>query len=51
MDNLINHFNNIDTSFRKMKFVTVLSLVCAAVIAVGSVAASGWFMEKSNGTI
>ena len=51
MDNLINHFNNIDASFRKMKFVTVLSLVCAVVIAVGSVAASGWFMEKSNGTI
>jgi conjugative transposon TraK protein len=34
-----------------MKFVTVLSLVCAAVIAVGSVAATGWFLEKSNGTI
>ena len=51
MENLIKHFNSIDTSFRKMKFVTVLSLICAAVIAVGSVAASGWFMEKSNGTI
>ena len=51
MDNLINHFNSIDASFKKMKFVTVLSLVCAAVIAVGSVAASGWFLEKSNGTI
>ena len=51
MDNLINHFNSIDASFRKMKFVTVLSLVCAAVIAVGSVAATGWFLEKSNGTI
>ena len=51
MENLIKHFNNIDTSFRKMKFVTVFALVCATVIAIGSVAASGWFMEKSNGTI
>ena len=51
MENLIKHFNNIDTSFRKMKFVTVFALVCATVIAIGSVAASGWFIEKSNGTI
>ena len=48
MDNLINHFNNIDASFRKMKFVTVLSLVCAVVIAVGSVAASGWFIATAS---
>ena len=51
MENLIKHFNSIDTSFRKMKFVTVLALVSAVIIAVGSVAASGWFMEKANGTI
>lgn len=51
MDNLNKYFNNIDTSFRKMKFVTVLALVSATVIAVGSVAASGWLLEKANGTI
>lgn len=51
MENLIKHFNSIDTSFRKMKFVTVLALVSAVIIAVSSVAASGWFMEKANGTI
>lgn len=51
MENLIKHFNSIDTSFRKMKFVTVLALVSAVIIAVGSVATSGWFMEKANGTI
>lgn len=51
MDNLNKYFNNIETSFRKMKFVTVLALVSATVIAVGSVAASGWFLEKANGTI
>jgi conjugative transposon TraK protein len=51
MENLIKYFNNIETSFKKMKFITVLSICTAAVIAVGSVAASGWFLEKSNGTI
>lgn len=51
MENLIKYFNNIETSFKKMKFISVLSICAAAVIAVGSVAASGWFLEKSNGTI
>ena len=51
MENLIKHFNSIDTSFRKMKFVTVLALAAATIIAVGSTAVSGWFMEKANGTI
>ena len=51
MENLIKYFTNIETSFKKMKFITVLSICAAAVIAVGSVAASGWFLEKSNGTI
>jgi conjugative transposon TraK protein len=51
MENLIKYFNNIETSFKKMKFITVLSICAAAVIAVGSVAASGWFLEKSNGPI
>lgn len=51
MDNLIKYFNNIETSFRKMKFVTILAVCAAAIIAVGSVVASGWFIEKSNDTI
>jgi conjugative transposon TraK protein len=51
MENLINHFNTIDSSFRKMKFVTVLALAAAIIISVSSVTVSGWFMEKSNGTI
>lgn len=51
MENLIKYFNNIETSFRKMKFVTILSVCAAAVIAVGSVAASGWFLDKSQDTI
>lgn len=51
MENLIKYFNNIETSFRRMKFITVLCICAAAVIAVGSVAASGWFLEKSGETI
>ena len=51
MENLIKYFNNIETSFKKMKFVTVLSICAAAVIAVGSVAAACWYMEQSGQTI
>ena len=51
MENLIKYFNNIDTSFRKMKFVTVLTICAAIVIAVGSVAASGWCIQQSGDTI
>ncbi len=51
MDNLIKYFNNIETSFRKMKFVTVLAVCSAALVAVGSVVASGWFIRQSEDTI
>ena len=51
MENLIKYFNNIETSFKKMKFVTVLALSLAAVVAIGSVAASGWFLKQSEDTI
>ena len=51
MENLIKYFNNIETSFRKMKFITILSRGCAAIIAIGSVAASGWFIKQSEDTI
>ena len=51
MENLIKYFKNIETSFRKMKFITILSLGCAAIIAIGSVAASGWFIKQSEDTI
>ena len=51
MENLIKYFTNIETSFRKMKFITILSLGCATIIAIGSVAASGWFIKQSEDTI
>lgn len=37
MDKLIKHFNDIDTSFKAMKYITTLSLVVSAVIGLGSV--------------
>ena len=51
MENLIKYFNNIETSFKKMKFITILSILAAIIIAVGSVAASGWFIQQSGDTI
>lgn len=51
MENLIKYFNNIETSFRKMKFVTILAVGCATIVAIGSVAASGWFIKQSEDTI
>ena len=51
MENLIRQFNNIETSFRKMKFLTSLCIIAAAVIAVGSVTVAGRLMQEGNDTI
>lgn len=48
MENLIKQFNNIETSFRRMKFVTTLCMTAAVVIAVGSVMISGKLMQEGN---
>ena len=51
MENLIKQFNNIETSFRRMKFVTTLCMTAAVVIAVGSVMISGKLMQEGNDKI
>ena len=51
MENLIKQFNNIETSFRRMKFVTTLCMAAAVVIAVGSVMISGTMMQEGNDKI
>ena len=51
MENLIKQFNNIETSFRRMKFVTTLCMAAAVVIAVGSVMISGKLMQEGNDKI
>ena len=51
MENLIRQFNNIETSFRRMKFLTSLCIIAAAVIAVGSVTVAGRLMQEGNDKI
>ena len=51
MENLIKQFNNIETSFKRMKFVTTLCMAAAVVIAVGSVMISGKLMQEGNDKI
>ena len=51
MENLIKQFNNIETSFKRMKFVTTLCMSAAVVIAVGSVMISGKLMQEGNDKI
>ena len=42
MDNIIKYFDNIDSSFRKMKFLTIATLVCAGAVCIGSVGIAAW---------
>ncbi len=51
MDKLIRHFENVDSSFRKMKFVTMTSLLCSAVIALGSVVTYSRMIKESQDMI
>ena len=37
MENLIKQFNTIDTSFKKMKFITVLTVCVSAIVTLGAV--------------
>ena len=41
MDKIIKYFETVETSFRKMKFITVASIVSGIVIALGSVFIAG----------
>ena len=51
MENLINHFNNIDPSFRKMKFITILTVCASAAVALGSVFLASMSIEAGRGQI
>lgn len=51
MENLIRQFNNIETSFKRMKFLTTLCIAAATVIAVGSVMIAGRLMQEGNDKI
>lgn len=49
MDNLIKYFDNIETSFRKMKVITVASVVACVTVCICSFAIAGWtIIETGN---
>ena len=51
MDNLIKYFDNIDSSFRKMKFLTIAALVFTGAVSLGSVAFAAWSSEHARDSI
>ena len=51
MDNIIKYFDNIDSSFRKMKFLTIAALICAGEVCIGSVGIAAWSSEHARQTV
>lgn len=51
MENVIKYFDNIETGFRRMKFLTLSALMVAAAIASGSMWMAYRFAEASRNNI
>ena len=51
MDNIIKYFDNIDSSFRKMKFLSMAALICASAVCLGSVLIAAWSSEHARETV
>ena len=51
MEKIIKYFDTIETSFRKLKFITVASIASGVVIALGAVYISGQQMLSNNDNI
>lgn len=51
MDKIIKYFDTIETSFRKLKFITVVSIASGVIIALGAVYISGQQMLSNNDNI
>ena len=51
MDKIIKYFDTIETSFRKMKLITVASIASGVVIALGAVYIAGQQMLSNNDNI
>ena len=51
MDNIIKYFDNIDSSFRKMKFLTIAALICAGAVCIGSVGIAACSSEHARQTV
>ena len=48
MENLMKHLDGIDSSFRRMKFTTVLTVAASAAVALGSVIVAGRSIEAGR---
>ena len=51
MDKIIKYFETIETSFRKLKFITVASIASGVIVALGAVYISGQQMLSNNDNI
>ena len=51
MDKIIKYFDTIETSFRKLKFITMASIASGVIIALGAVYISGQQMLSNNDNI
>ena len=51
MDKIIKYFDTIETSFRKLKFITVASIASGVIIALGAVYISGQQMLSNTANI
>ena len=51
MNNLIKQFNTIDTSFKKMKFITVLTVCVSAIVTLGAVFIASSSIEAGRSQI
>ena len=51
MDNLIKYFDNIDSSFRKMKFLTIAALIFTGAVCICSVGVAAWSSEHARDSI
>lgn len=51
MDKIIKYFETIETSFRKLKFITLASIVSGVAIALGAVYIAGQHMLSNNDNI
>lgn len=51
MDNLIKYFDNIETSFRKMKVITVTSVIACVTVCICSFAIAGWTIVETGNQV
>ena len=51
MENIAQHFESIESNFKKMKMVTIGAVCLGIVVALGSVVASFWFVNANSSKV